>query len=123
MNTTFLTAIQARIKTVSALSNKVYFEVAPTTATLPYAVYSYVGSITDFDMENFVLNVDLWGNAPNTTTLEQITKSVSDALNNYSYVSGNTGFILIKSATLMIADPNEAIRRRRLVFEAHTYGN
>ena len=123
MNTTFLTAIYARIKTVTALSNKVWVEVAPSTAQTPYAVFNYSSSIVNYDSEVFTINVDIWADKNQTTTLDQITKSVSDALQGYTYNSSTSGFKLFKQSTLMIPDPNETIRRRRLVFEAHTYLN
>jgi hypothetical protein len=121
MNTTFLTAIHAQIKTVSAVKTSVYFETAPTTAVFPYVVYSYGGSVTDFDSETYSLNVDIWSKGTDTTTLENLTKSINDALQKYSYVGTGVGFKLFKQSTAMVPDPNELIRRRRLNFDVITY--
>jgi hypothetical protein len=123
MNTTFLTAIYARIKTVSALSNKVWVEVAPSTAQTPYAVFTYDSSVVNYDSEVFSLKVDVWADKNQTTTLDQITKSISDALQGYTYNSSTSGFKIYRQSTLMVPDPNETIRRRRLTFNVHTYLN
>ena len=121
MTVEFITAIVTRIKTVSALATKTYFEVAPSTAVLPYAIVTYSGSIKNYDMENFAINVDIYGKGPDTTTLEGIVKSVSDALDHYTTTSSTMGMTLFKDNSFMVPDPNENIRHRRLTFQAQTY--
>jgi len=117
----FITAIVARVRTVTALATKTYFEVVPTSATLPYALVTYSGSMRDYHKETFVINVDIYGKGPDTTALEGIVKGVSDALDRYSFVTATMGLTLFKENTLMIPDPNENIRHRRIVLQAQTY--
>ena len=60
------TAIQTLLKTLHA---RVFFHVAPDATTMPYVVFDFPNSVDAGTLENFVFEVDVWYDCPDTTAL------------------------------------------------------
>jgi hypothetical protein len=99
---------------------------------MPYTTYSLDSSIPDLNqkMERFMLLIDNWDNAAETTALETVTGSIdgngdkvsATGLNNKKYfVSGVLQACFYREARLEIRDEDPNIKRRQLRYEVQTY--
>ncbi|ALY08070.1 hypothetical protein BhaS171_00014 [Bacillus phage vB_BhaS-171] len=97
--------------------SRVYFQSAPTTATFPYIVYDLPNSFTDEELEVFNLDIDVWDNQADTTTLETLASSLWRALDHYQYIDQQIQFVLYKENRLTVIDEDPNIKRRKLIFQ------
>lgn len=111
--------IDARLKDVHG---RVFHESAGKGATFPYVVYKFPNSTDDFEKEDFILEVDVWGVGENTRDLEELTDDISKALHKYHHYSeGVVQTSVYRINRVAIPDPDRNIRRRQLRFVCKTY--
>jgi hypothetical protein len=124
-----LKQIKTKLQALSGI-NRVYTDMAPPGTPFPYIVYNLPTSDTDFTREDFVLEVDVWGNNPDTRQIDSLTDSIDGngaidnptGLNRFHYY--NAGVLqadFYRINRLMIPDQDEKIRRRQLRYEVKTY--
>ena len=113
------TIIQGQLKSVHP---RVYFQMAPETATFPYLVYDIV-SIND-NGESFqlvTLDVDGWDNSADTTALETLMKNVNQTLNKKTFVSGNSTVTFYLENKLPLKDEEVMIKRRKYTYQGRLF--
>lgn len=98
-----------------------YYTEAPQDAALPYAVYTASVSSTLYEQETTMLEIDIWDDNKDMTNLLTYTKSIKDALKKFNYADANVGFSCRLITNQPIADPDENIKRRKLVFQILNY--
>lgn len=112
----------------------IYLERAPETADFPYITFSLSGSRELEAREDHFLDVDLWENIVLTTdptfldVLERAvdgngSRSTASGLDGLKYYSSseNLAARIYRETRLMVPDPDEAIRRRRLRYRVLTF--
>jgi hypothetical protein len=113
------TALQTLLKTLHA---RVFFNVAPDNAAFPYVVFDLPNSIDSGTLENFVLDIDVWDNAADTTALETLIGTIDESLHKKSIiVTDKIGIILYRNNRLTLTDEDPHIRRRKYIYQARTY--
>lgn len=113
------TALQAILKT---LHPRVFFHVAPDTAEFPYVVFDFPNSIDSGYLENYVLDIDVWDVATDTTALETLIGNIDNAIHQKSLmVDGKLGFVIYRQNRLTLTDDDPRIRRRKYTYEMRTY--
>lgn len=128
---TFLGVIGDKIEAFSGIT-RVYNERAPKNTEYPYIIYNIVNSDPDFQRQDFVLEVDVWGNNSNTTQIENLTDLIDgdgdlnptnpSGFNRFKYFSsGVLQFNAYRMSRLTLPDSDEKIRRRQLRYEIKTY--
>ena len=100
---------------------RVYHERPEGSPQFPYVVYTFPNSIDDEIREDFILEVNIWGNSKNTLALEQLATDISKRLNRVKHVYGTIATHIYKVNQLSVPDPDTAIRRRQVRFECRTY--
>lgn len=112
----------------------VYLERAPEDADFPYVTFKLSYSYANEDREDHMLDVDLWDNAITSTdptvfdALERRidgngSRSTASGMDGRKYYS-STGKLAARSYRehrLMLPDPDEAIRRRRLRYRVISF--
>jgi len=109
-------------------------ERAPESADFPYVTFKLSYSYANEDREDHMLDVDLWDNAITSTdptvfdALERRidgngSRSTASGMDGRKYYN-STGRLAARSYRehrLMLADPDEAIRRRRLRYRVISF--
>ncbi|SDY23179.1 DUF3168 domain-containing protein [Thermoactinomyces sp. DSM 45892] len=103
---------------------RVYLEWAVQGASFPYLVYQLPTSSEMNRREDFVLEVDVWDQPSDGSTLylQTLTDRVDQQLNRLTYTDAsgwNARFFRV--SRLMIPDPDPLIRRRQLRYDIRTY--
>jgi hypothetical protein len=123
-------AIFDAISTCATTSTAVYLERAKPDATFPYITFALPFSVSQpGTREDFNLAVDIWSTS-NSTSLEALVDRVDgngvigtpSGLNRRKHVAANTpSFYLNRVSRMMVPDPDETIRRRRLTYRVSVY--
>lgn len=110
---------------ISAIVTRTYHKGAEDKTVFPYATYSCptINSIGNYTQgrDDVFLEIDIWDNNIDETTIETLTRAVDVALNGHSYSDGNIAIRLDKLTILDVPDPDETINRRQLRFRVITY--
>ncbi len=102
--------------------DRVYHEQAPQGAELPFVVYTFPNSTENFEREDFVLEINIWGMAPGTLDIEQLTDDLDKHLHRlHHYENGKLQVSIYRVNRIAVPDPNRDIRRRQLRYQCHTY--
>ncbi len=120
-----LSAIYAKL--TSALSTtaetiQVYLEEAPQGTQYPYATFELTGSLDQWQREDFMMTVDLWDKAPDTTKLDELFGRI-DKVHRWQY-RGSTQdlwFSAYRESRAMIPMEDVTIRRREVRFSVQAY--
>ena len=119
---TFLELRREIQKILKTLHARVFFSVAPSDAVFPYVVFDLPNSVDSGDLENFVLDIDVWDVATNTTTLETLIGTIDNALHRKSVMlDGKMGFVIYRENRLVLTDDDKRIRRRKYIYQVRTY--
>lgn len=112
------TQLNTLLRTLHA---KVYFQHAPDTAEFPFVTYDLPTSNPNEEQEIFILDVDVWDDAANTTALETLASSIWNTLRKYRYIDADIQFTIHRDTRLAIIDDDPRIKRRRLVFQVRYF--
>ena len=113
------TELQRILKT---LHTRVFFNVAPDDAVFPYVVFDFPNSVDSGDLENYVMDIDVWDTSTDTTALETLIGTIDNALHRKSVVlSGKMGFVIYRENRLVLTDDDKRIRRRKYIYQVRTY--
>jgi len=115
-----LTAIHSKLVNVTT---KAYLEKAPSNTAFPYITYKLPSSDNpdESNLENFIIEIDIWDNKADTTALETLTTNIDNEFERTNTTQNNTYVHFFRVSRLMIPDPDEKIRRRQLRYLAKTY--
>lgn len=119
----FLTAIYNLINSYGVT---VYNEKTVNNATFPYCIFKIPSSNgvgnTDYERQDFILEVDIWDNDNNDATqIETIADALSNLLHNQKINDGNVAFKIYRLSRLSLPVSDENLLRRQLRFRVATY--
>lgn len=101
---------------------RAYLEEAPQNCTFPYITFQFLITTEDFQREIFPLEVNVWGNDPDTTDIEEMADQIDRMLHRFKYYQKNVLQTSIYRVNRdMVPDPDPGIRRRMLLFNCKTY--
>ncbi|KNY24845.1 tail completion protein gp17 [Pseudobacteroides cellulosolvens] len=108
---------------------RVYKEKAPATATFPYITFNLPSSSNTYPSEDFTLEIDIWDDKEDTTSLETLTDSIDgdgDALNPTglnikTIVSNGLTATFYRETRGEVIDDDPRINRRQLRYRVRTY--
>ncbi len=111
--------IDTELKKVHARS---YHEEAPARTELPFAVYKFPNSTENFQREDFILEIEVFGTAPYTRGLEQLVENIDQHMHRLQhYEDGEVQCSIYRINRLALPDPDPTIRRRQLRYRVDTY--
>ena len=112
-------ALETLLKTSAS---NVYYQKAPKTAVMPYVVFDYPNSVDFGTLENFVLDIDVWDDAVDTTALETLIDSIDISLHKIQImVTDKVAIIQYRENRMAPIDDDERINRRKYVYQVRTY--
>lgn len=112
-------ALETILKTSAS---NVYYQKAPKTAVMPYVVFDYPNSVDFGTLENFVLDIDVWDDAVDTTALETLIDSIDISLHKIQImVTDKVAIIPYRENRMAPIDDDERINRRKYVYQVRTY--
>jgi hypothetical protein len=113
------TTINTLLKT---LHPRVFFQIAPDTAVMPYIVFDLPNSVDLGTLENFVLDIDVWDDNDDTTTLETLINTIDIELHKKAIlITDKVGIVIYRNNRLTLTDDDPRIRRRKYIYQARTY--
>jgi hypothetical protein len=113
------TTLQTILKTLHA---RVFFQIAPDTAVMPYVVFDFPNSVDSGTLEIFVLDIDVWDDSQDTTALETLIDTIDDTIHKKSILINDKMCIVIyRENRLTLTDDDQRIRRRKYIYQAKTY--
>lgn len=112
-------SLNAKLKIIHP---RVYFQIAPETASFPYLVFDFPSIRDDGEGQEFaVVDVDAWDANPDTTALETLISSVNSALNKSTLTSGNMTAVFYLDTKIPLTDDDPLIRRRKYIYQARIF--
>jgi len=114
----FLTYIYQQLSTCS---DRLFLELAPQGTLFPYVTYNVPTSLYGENREDFILEVDVWGNDTNTFDIEVMTDNIDRLLNKSKMLDSNIQVSIYRINRMMIPDEDENVRRRQLRYQCKTY--
>lgn len=107
---------------LKAVHSRTFFGVAPDDAIMPYVVVDMPNSVDGDSLENFVLDVDIWDDDQDTTTLETLANSIDTSLHKKTIlVTDKVGFVIYRENRLNLTDDDPRIRRRKYVYQLRSF--
>lgn len=82
--------------------------------TYPCVTYSLPTSSQEENREDFILEINIWGNKPDCEEIDNITDSIEAKLKKVRYLDENQFLIFQKLNRFELTDTEEYIRRRML---------
>ena len=113
-------SIYDRLRTVL---DRVFYEriKEPEKIIYPYATFTLASSSDQNNRMTFILEIDIWDNNQDTSTLETLTWDVKKAIDHYVFDNTDVSYHAYIINILNIPDEDENLRRRQLRFEFKTY--
>lgn len=104
-------------KILKTIHPRVYFQVSTDTTLFPYVTYDLPNSLTNEEQEVFVLDVDIWDNATDTTAIETLANTIWKTLHKHRILNENMQVSIYRQNRLALTDDDTRIKRRKLIFE------
>jgi hypothetical protein len=126
----YLKSIHPNVVIDGKSKKRIHHQSAPENAVYPYLVYDFPNSIDDGTLEQFVLDIDGWDNAIDTTVLENLMSSVDgngsksnpSGLHRKTVVVNNElSLTFYRENRLPLIDDDPRIKRRKYVYQIRTY--
>jgi hypothetical protein len=106
---------------------ELYYQKPAEIANFPYIVLDIANSIDDGTLERFVLDIDGYGNAPSTVSLETIMDTADKALHRKTvYVTSGAsqlGITFYRENRLTFDETDKRLHRRRYIYQIRTHEN
>lgn len=99
------------------LSSIVYFQDAPDNAAFPYVTFNIPNSFMAGEVEVWVLDVDVWDSATDSTALETLANNINMALHRARYIGDGFYFTIYREGRQTPDDEDPRIKRRKLTFQ------
>ena len=126
--TTFIGAIHTRLST---LASRVYYgDEIRDNEKIPYVTFNYAATIDVETLEDFIIEVDIYGYSKKLTALETVVDTIDGdgdisnptGMNYYHYGTGaSPTFSCYRLTRLTIPTGEEGIARRQLRYRVRTY--
>lgn len=105
------------------LAERVYDEKLPAETPLPAVVYRFSSSHKPNQREDFILQINIWGESENTAAIEEIGDAITRHFDNKHFTVTADGlrvgiFLISRGA---VPEPDRNIRRREVRLLCKTY--
>lgn len=118
----YLKTIHPNILVDGKSNSRVFFQHAPDDAVFPYLVYDLPSSIDDGSMERFILDIDGWDNAKDTTAIETLMDSMDNGLHRKTIMIGTEiSATFYRENRLPLLDDDPRLSRRKYVYQIRTH--
>lgn len=98
--------------------SRVHFHQAPTGSPFPKLVFDLPTSFMDEQQEVFNLDIDIWDDKEDTTSLEDLAGKLWKELNYYRHIDDDMQFSIYRENRLPPIDEDEPkLKRRKLIFQ------
>lgn len=98
--------------------SRVHFQRAKDDTPFPYITFNLPNSFTNGEQEVFVLDVDIWDDKDDTTTLENLSSTIWKGFNRLSHLDEDMQFSIYRDNRLPpLDDERNNYKRRKLIFE------
>jgi len=101
---------------------RAYYQVAPKNVQYPYLIFDLPNSINTGEYEMFMLELDGWDQADDTTTLETMMAVADGQINKNSVIldlgaDGKAALTFFRDTRLSLTDEEERIKRRKYIYQ------
>lgn len=98
-------------------ADRVYLHNAPATKVFPYVVFHFPTCFSLAGQDILNLDVDVWDNSPDTTTLDTLARNIWNSLDRLCHIDNDQQFSIFRMNRLMLDDDDPQIQRRKLIFQ------
>lgn len=111
--------IDAVLKTVHP---EVYHDRADDDAVFPYVVYRFPVSTENYQREDFILEIDIWGTETSQPMVDVLTHTLDKTLHRlHHYEEDVLQVSMYRINRIALRDPDQTIQRRQLRYRCDTY--
>lgn len=109
----------AIVNELKKVNSRVFYQHAGSSTAFPYIVYNFLPSrMVDEGTEVFLMDVDVWDNKTDTTTIETIAQQIWSKFNRFTYLDEVIYFSAYRDNRFPpLEDDDPSIRRRKMTFE------
>jgi len=108
---------QALYELLESVHARVYHKKANDQAVFPYLVYSISNSLVNGDQETFIMDVDVWDDDPDTTSIDTISDAVWKKLHKHHHLDDDIQFSIYRQTRFSVEDDDNRLGRIKMTFE------
>jgi hypothetical protein len=110
------------ITALKTIHPRVYYQAAKEDAIFPYFVYDLPNSVDDGSLEQFVLDIDVWGDSLDTTEIETLIDRADKSLHRKTItVNNDLSMSFYRDNRLALTDDDPRLRRRKYIYRVRTF--
>jgi len=113
--------IKAVLDLIGGVSPRLYYDVAPEGAVYPYIVFRFPTSATEYQREDFLLDISIWDKQLDSTAVETLATSINNILDRAKIHTAQVTTSIYLDGRYTLPDPDTMIRRRLLRYTCKTY--
>ncbi|OOZ84974.1 hypothetical protein [Bacillus cereus] len=115
---TFINVLHSELKKIHKES---YYEIAKTTANMPYLVYTVNDDKEPWGRKNVMLTIDIYGTFSHIAKIDQLITDLENNLHRKRLSSAEFGAAISYLSSQKVPDPDPNIRRKEMRFILRTY--
>ena len=102
------------------LCPEVYYEDAPPEANFPRIVFD-LNCFFSGDRSDYSLEINVWDRSSDTAAVDALADACVKLLDRRSDLTDTLHYRIYRATRNKVADPDPALRRRRLTFDLYAY--
>ncbi|MBZ4223071.1 hypothetical protein LAE98_13460 [Bacillus wiedmannii] len=114
----FINILHSELKQIH---RETYYEIAKTTAVMPYLVYTVNDDKEPWGRKNIMLTVDIYGTSAHIAKIDQLITNLENNLHRKRLSSAEFGAAISYLSSQKVPDPDPNIRRKEVRFILRTY--
>ena len=98
-----------------------YYDIAKTTAVMPYLVYTVGDDKESWGRENIMLTIDIYGTSAHLAQIDELITYLKKELHRKRLSSAQFGAAISYVSSQKVPDPDPNIKRKEVRFILRTY--
>lgn len=103
------------------IHKETYYEIAKTTAVMPYLVYTVNEDKEPWGRKNIMLTIDIYGTSAHLAQIDELITKLESNLHRKRLSSAEFGAAISYLSSQKVPDPDPNIRRKEVRFILRTY--
>ncbi|HDR4845296.1 TPA: hypothetical protein QCR58_005043 [Bacillus cereus] len=114
----FINILHSELKQIH---KETYYEIAKTTAVMPYLVYTVNDDKEPWGRKNIMLTIDIYGTSAHLAQIDELITKLESNLHRKRLSSAEFGAAISYLSSQKILDPDSNIRRKEVRLILRTY--
>lgn len=114
----FINILHSELKQIH---KETYYEIAKTTADMPYLVFTVNDDKEPWGRKNIMLTIDIYGTSAHLSKIDELIMKLENNLHRKRLSSAEFGAAISYLSSQKVPDPDPNIRRKEVRFILRTY--